>query len=258
MRSVSKLWPAVLVSSLVGCGGGGGGGGGGPTPQPNASIGGIWKGTDSISGLPVIGLAAETGQFHFIRQDGVQYYGTGTTSGNAVTANFTGVTPLGTAFPDGSTYGTGTLSGTVSERSTLSGSTSFRTAAGNSDSGNVTLTYNALYDRDSSLTTIAGNFTDVKTGDVVSVSASGVIFEQDPATGCVVNGNVGIIDSRYDAYSVQWTYSSCTGANAVLNGLTFNGIGTLDNTVTPEQAIVGVTATTGTTGYAVVLVLQRT
>jgi hypothetical protein len=89
------------------------------------------------------------------------------------------------------------------------------------------------------------------------VDANGSVFSQDPATGCVVNGTVSIIDSRYNAYRVQFTYANCTGQAVVLNGLQFNGLATLDNTQTPEQAIVAVTAKSGNAEYAVVLQLNR-
>jgi hypothetical protein len=123
-------------------------------------------------------------------------------------------------------------------------------------SGTFTLTYDALYDRDSSLATISGNFQEPN-GTVVSVDASGNIFGQDATTGCVVNGRASIIDSRYNAYRIQYTYGSCTGQLAVLNGVTFKGLGTLDNTAAPEQAIIAVTSQTGTTTLGLIEVLDR-
>lgn len=249
-----NLGLTVLVGALVGCGGGGGSSNAPPPPPPvNASAGGIWEGTTS-DGAQILGLVTESGEFHFLQDDGVQYFGTVVTSQNAVSANFTGVTEFGADFPYGSTSGTGTLTGTVQERMSLSGTSNFRSALGNSKVSTVTLTYTALYERDSSLATIAGNFTEVGTGDVMSINASGVAFMQYPGSGCVINGTVAIIDGRFNAYRVQYTYSSCQGQNAVLNGATFRGLAELDNTAAPEQLVVGATGTVGTTGVAAVFI----
>lgn len=93
---------------------------------------------------------------------------------------------------------------------------------------------------------------------VVNVNANGVIFSQDASTGCVINGQVSIIDSRYNAYRVQYSYSSCVAANAFLNGTTMRGIATLDNTAPPDEFIIaGVTGTAGSTRVAIVHVLIR-
>ena len=104
------------------------------------------------------------------------------------------------------------------------------------------MTYNALYERPSALTTVAGDWTDVAQAvDQISVASNGTIFGQSPATNCVSNGQVSLIDTAYNAYDVHWTYSNCQGTEAILNGVQFQGIGTLDNTVSPEMFILGAT-----------------
>ena len=255
--SARRLVAAGIVMLIAGCGGGGSSGSStsAPAPVTNASPGGIWSGTESASGLTVLGLVDESGEFHFIRSDNVQYVGTATTSGTSVTANFDGFTNLGTQFPDGSTHGSGSVSGTVNARSSMTLSTQFRTDAGTSSSGTLNLPFNALYNRASSLSTIAGNFADG--GNTITVSSNGAIFEQDPNTGCVVNGTVSIINASYNAYRIAYSFASCTGQAAVLNGLQFTGLGTLDNTQSPEHAVVGVTAMSGSTKMAIVLNLPR-
>jgi hypothetical protein len=244
----------ALLGLLAACGGGGYGSG---MTVTNASPGGIWTGTDSISGLAVVGLVDEAGEFHFIRTDGVQYVGQAMVSGNTVSANFDGYTPFGSTFPDNSTHGMGTLSGTVQERSSLSGNTMFVTDANSTSNGTISLTFNALYNSGSSFSAIAGNYTDPATGDTVSVSSAGVIFSQDATTGCVVNGNVSIINAAYDAYAVSYTYGNCIGTAAVLNGVQFSGLGTLDINTNPVQAIIGVNGKSGAVSYAVVLTLNH-
>jgi hypothetical protein len=223
----------------------------------NASAGGLWAGQLG-DGTQLVGIVAETGEFHFIQEDGVQYFGTISTSQSSATANVTGVTPLGSTFTDGSTYGTGTLSGTVQERVHLAGNSNFRTSAGNTITNSVTLDYDALYERDSSLQTVAGNFVDFGSGGVVNINSDGTAFMQDPSSNCVINGTVSIIDARYNVYRVQYHYSSCTAELAVLNGVTFRGLGVLDNTSSPEAFIIAVTGAVGTTGYAEIHVLERT
>lgn len=65
------------------------------SPPPDASAGGIWQGTESSTGLEILGLVTETGEAHFIRSDGVQYFGTVEVDVNSVSGDFTGVTPIG-------------------------------------------------------------------------------------------------------------------------------------------------------------------
>jgi hypothetical protein len=65
-----------------------GGGSGGETdyvvnPEPGA----IWRGTDPITGLAVVGIVGYPGHFHVIRADGVQVTGTAVTAPGAIVAN---------------------------------------------------------------------------------------------------------------------------------------------------------------------------
>jgi len=251
---MKNLTGIICVSILTsGCGGGGGSN---PAAQ-NASPGGIWRGTDSVTGYPMVGLVTETGEAHFIRNDGVQFVGTVATSGNSISANYEGFTQFGYVFPDGSTHGTGNLSGTVSARSSISASGTFTTDKGESNNATLSLTFDSLYKRASSLATIAGNFLH-PASNVISINSNGAIFMQDPNTQCVVNGTVSIINASYNAYRVQYSYANCTGSAATLNGVQFSGLGTLDNTVSPERAIVGVTGQSGSTKLAIVWSLPRT
>lgn len=240
------------------CGGGGSSSDSGTTTTTaNASPGGIWRGTESVTGLEILGLITESGKFHFIRADGVQYVGTASTSGSSISANFEGFTPFGMSWSDGSTHGTGSTSGTIQARSSITGTTQFRTDAGTATNGTGNLTFDALYDRASSLETLSGNFMDSTTGVVVTVNSNGSAFAQNPATGCVMNRSVSIINASYNAYRVEFSYASCHGQAAALNGVQFSGIATLDNTVSPERGVVGVTGQSGGTRYAVVSTLTR-
>jgi hypothetical protein len=241
MAAIYQLaWMCVPLLILAGCGGGGGGGSAPPIAVQNASPGGIWKGNDPISGLSVVGVITETGQLQFIRSDGAMYYGAVSTSGTNVSGNYTGVAPTGFVFSDGSKYGTGSISGTVQARQILSGTLTFTTSAGHQSSGSGTFTFDSLYNSGSSLATIAGNYTDSTDNSVVNVNANGVAFSQSPLTGCVINGQVSIIDASYDAYGISYSFSNCLGSAAFLNGTTARGLGVLDTTTNPPIAIVGV------------------
>lgn len=255
MRHFARV-PYVAASALLAACGGGGYGGGGTNSQ-NAAPGGIWSGTDSDSPLAVTGIIDEQGQLRFIRADGVQYVGTVTTSGNSISASFDGYTPFGSTFSDGSTHETGMLTGTIEARVSITASTQSTTDKGAVSKGTLAMTFNPLYNQASSLAAIAGNYAEAGSSTAVSIDASGAIVSQDASTGCVVNGSAAIIDASYDAYSVQATYASCTGAAAVLNGITFSGLATLDTSVSPTQLIAGVTGSSGGTTYALVYTLTH-
>ncbi len=146
------------------------------------------------------------------------------------------------------------LTGTIDARVSITASTQSTTDKGAVSKGTLALSFNPLYDQASSLAAIAGNYAEAgsASGTVVSINANGAIFSQDASTGCVVNGSAAIINASYDAYSIQASYASCTGAAAVLNGITFSGLATLDTSVTPIQLIAGMTGSGAGTTYAVV------
>ena len=252
-KSLAFVCSLLFLLAAAGCGGGDEGG----SLVTTASPGGIWGGTDSASGLQVSGLVDESGQFHFIRSDLVQFVGMATTSSNSVSASFEGFTQVGTSFADGATHGTGTLTGTITERSALMLSYQFSTDAGTASSGTLNLSYNSLYDLDSSLAAISGNYTEPTTGTTVSISGSGAITSQDPNTGCVVSGQVSVINSMYNAYEVTYAYASCSGTSAILNGVQFSGLATLNNNSNPVQAVIAVTGTAGSVDLSLVLTLNQ-
>lgn len=254
MRGMIAAGTVVL---LAGCGGGGSGLGN-STGANNATAGGIWRGSESVSGLGVVGIVNESGNFTFVRADGVQYIGTATISGTSVTANVEGIVPLGFTFADGSHHGTGTISGTIQARQALDASTKFTTDLGNASTGTLNLTFDALYNLASSLNTISGNYTNTANNVVVTVGTNGSIFSQDSTSGCVLNGTVSIINASYNAYNVTFDYASCTGQFSSLNGISFTGMAMLDNTVTPEQIVVAATGTANGTKYSVVLKFNKT
>jgi hypothetical protein len=143
-------------------------------------------------------------------------------------------------FPDGSTTGTGTYTGTVQARSTLNGSVRFTTQRGETATGNATLSFNSVYNQSSSLAKIAGNYRDLDTNAVINLSSNGVIFSQDPVTACIVNGVVAVINSSYNAYRIEYSFTGCRSPYTRLNGTTARGLATLDTTTSPNRAVIGV------------------
>jgi hypothetical protein len=259
----SGLIAGILCVSagLSGCDGGegdlNGKGNDGGSSVPNASPGGVWKGTESVSGASVFGVADELGDFYFERSDGVLYVGTATTSGNSVSASFDGFVTSGNTFPDGSTQGTGTLSGTIDPHTSISAKTQFTTAASSTSTGSLSLTFDSLYNSASSLATLSGNFTNSTDAAAVTLSSNGTIFSQDAKSSCVLNGTVYIINASYNAYRVVFEFSSCQGQSAAFNAVQFTGLATLDTGVSPQVVHIAATGASGTTKYALVYNLTR-
>lgn len=251
MRMHYLLTGLLLGLAITACGGGGGStqgtdtsstGSGSPS---NASPGGIWEGV-TAAGEEIFGLVTEQGEFHFIGDffgdQLTHYFGTLEVSGEQITADFTGITDVFSAFPDGSRSGTGTLSGTVRARDSLSAQSEFATRS-LTNSIPLELRYNDIYERDSSLQIISGTYQEDPDDGTLTIDSQGRAFLQDPVTHCVIDGEVGIIDTDYNAYQVEFSYSSCTGPAAALNGAMFNGIATLYEDERATYLIVGATAT---------------
>lgn len=216
MRNILIL--ACLIA-LAGCGGGGGGGSStGTNPPPtNADPGGIWFGTahNTTAGLTfqLIGVSIGTGEFRFLDDQGVQYFGSIKVSGTAFTGSLTAYAPVGTVFSNGSPVLTGNISGTISQRASFSGQYTLSTG----ERGTISLTYDALYDRDSSIPLVSGTWQD-DFGNTYTVDSQGSIFAQDSA-GCVYSGNISVVNSAFNAYRVNLQVSNCGPINGSYNGL---------------------------------------
>jgi hypothetical protein len=87
--------------------------------------------------------------------------------------------------------------------------------------------YNPAYDTDSSLADIAGNYTfpPKPQTNTLNINASGVVFGMlDNGPNCTVNGQVQIIDARFNLYRFEIQLSLCQGITGQLyNGTTFRG-----------------------------------
>ena len=228
--------------------------GGSTTPTTtNASATGIWGGTDSATGLSIIGYINSAGQAVFIRGDGVQFVGPTQVSGDTLVAAVVGYTDFGTTFNDGSTYGLGTLNGTVSTGTSLTLSLTFTTNGGTMQNSSWSLAFNSLSNAGSSLGTISANYTDNASGSVVTIAADGVMTGQNPQNGCVLNGTVTVTNSTYDVYQVTVTYENCTGSYAALNGVQLTGLAAVNKGTSPTQVTIGLAGASATGKYAIVL-----
>lgn len=251
--------PAIAIFALAACGGGGGS----SPPVPDGAVGGYWEGTLEIEGegiVGMIGLVAESGQGHFLREDGVQYWGTLTSSGRQIAAAVSGATPFGTSFPDGSVSGTGSIDGSVIPRAVMEGSLDFTTSGSTSGQGEISLFFDSIYGRRSSLVSIAGNYTSASApgSDSVNISSTGTVFGQSPTTSCVISGQVKLIDPAFNAYDVRVSYSGCEGAYGTLNGSTFGGLGMLDNRTAPQTLVALLQGTVSGEPMSLPFIYERT
>jgi len=263
MKLSNRYISFAAAAVLSGCGGGGGGSGD-PSSQPqqsNQSPGGYWttnytvtSGPNTGDSIKAVAIVSETGQLYYAarnQNNGCAEVGFGQISvtGDTVSGSFDGAVVQWTTIPgvnttcaysDGSISATGTISGVVNTGSSLTLTTDATTSSGTA-LGSETFDWafnSSMYNTTSSLATVAGNYTDG--GDTLSISGSGVIFEQDPASGCVLNGQVSLIDSQYNVYSLSATVSNCMGAAAAANGVSVSGLATLDQTVSPVQLEFGI------------------
>jgi hypothetical protein len=260
---------AVLVAlALVGgCGGGSGSGSGTSPPPPppvNASPGGIWVGTDPISSTPVLGLVAETGELLFNAggaiNGGAYYVGQFTVDRNAANADIDAIAMQNSHYPDGATWGTGTLGGQIVERTSIDGGVTINTdpappTEGRTYSNSLSLTFSSQYNRASSLATFAGNYG--PSSLALTISADGVLFAQDGGTGCVINGVITTIDTRFNMYALTLSTMNCAAEFGVPDGAQLNGLATLNNSQAPEYVIIRAADMVSATKSAMTITMNR-
>jgi hypothetical protein len=234
---------------------------------------GIWTGTDNTTGLALMGIvntqgqANPTGQAVFFRADGQQYTGAVTALQNNISGSLQSYSQAGTTFPDGSTFGVGALGGTVTTEGSLDGTFTLTTLNKTQTTTTWSLVYDKIYTNPSSLGAIAGTYTDASTNDpsygaTVTIGSGGAIsVATPPASGCVLSGQVTVSDATYNIYTISLSYTGCGSSTpqAVLNGIHFTGVGTIDNTITPNQVLIAVTGISSKQiSYGLVMTLQAT
>jgi hypothetical protein len=252
MRSFGSVLAALI---LVGCNSPTDGGGGSGTGPTDASATGVWSGTDSVTGLAVTAFIDSGGQATFFRSDGVQFTGAVQVSGSTLAVTVDGYTQFPATFNDQSNFGIGTLNGSVTTATSITASLTFTTNGGTALSGSWGLTYLAQSNTASSTGAVSGNYTDNATGAVTSINSAGVMTSQNPNNNCVLNGSISTKDSSHNIYQVAFTYGSCTGNYAVLNGVQFTGLASLNTASSPVQLGMAVTGASSTAKYGIVSTL---
>ncbi|MDH4049096.1 MAG: hypothetical protein OEW68_07600 [Gammaproteobacteria bacterium] len=217
MNKFKVLACAGLMSVLAACGGGSDAPATPPvvvTPPPVDQLpGGLWFGTmtfDAAMGSEdVIGMVSEDGRLRLISADTLtQMSALVTVAGTSLTGDGKAFASPGGIWPDGSTVGDLSIAATVAQRNTMSGAWS--TTA--TESGTFDLYYDDFYERDSSLSLLSGMWTaydDLGNPDVTFTIQNSGSFDGQNMQGCVSNGQISIIDSRFDLYAVQSTISGC-------------------------------------------------
>ncbi len=202
---------ASLIVCLTACGGGGKSTGSGPQ-----SPGGIWFDPDAGGGF----LIAENGDLQAqLRLDGAfsPLLGAGTvsvTQNNVLSGSFElagDISPL--PNQQGEDLGC-SVSGTVLERQTLSVDVTCADSNGVVYDETLAMMYDgSIYERESSLDAIAGNYTFPFQPDTnfLSITGDGTIMGSFHNFGaqCLVNGTAAIIDADYTLLDISWTMSSC-------------------------------------------------
>lgn len=236
----------IALVFVASCGGGGGGSSGNSSTAPtipNAAVGGIWQGKDPFSGADIIGVVAEDGRAQFVVFDArpyTQYWGTLSTNGNSL------VTSTFQAADSGTYYGSATISGTITARQSMQITVAFSpapgcpaTTCGSARTSSGTLTFNSLYNRGGALSRVAGNWQDIDTGQIYNINSSGVVFQQDVVTGCIINGQVSTLNTSFNAYAATYSYSACRAPFTALNGTQATGLIAVDDTTSPNRIALG-------------------
>jgi hypothetical protein len=223
------------------------------TPTPNATVVGLWTGTDADSTLGLNAIIDSTGEMIVIRSDGAQFVGNLQISGDTIAAALDGYANFGSSFPDNSIYGIGTLDGAVNPGTSITATVSFTTNGNTSIPGSWSFTPGALTSVGSSLSSVTGNFADNATGATVSITSSGAMTSQnEPGTGCILTGTIGTADPAVDEYQVSYTLQLCTANYAVLNGVSFTGMGYLDFSTIPATLIYAVAGSLANGNFGIV------
>lgn len=238
-----------------------------PTPRVvNQSVGGLWNGATNLSTAEPASikvLVSEDGRFFSyalntsndcadLSTGNISVAGN-VLSGSVQTSVVVVQSTTGCQYSDGTTFSTSTITGSVEQQVQLNVTLTTTTSAGNvlaSESGS--LNYDNLYSEASSLDKINANWTTPE-GDTLSINVNGQLTGQQVGTGCILNGQVSLIDARYNAYTVTLTYGSCNANYALLNGAEANGLAYVDDTKNPVVLVFGYKATTTNNGTLIVV-----
>ncbi len=223
MTLTSRFGPALTITGttlLVSCGGGGYGSscgsygsygsygscGPGPLfPGPDGIYEGSAGSQMSPQSTPVVAIIAENGQGRAAAADGSSYYRLNVgTSGNNVNGGY-------------SAEAQGT-SGTVGGVITQTGLNMTLTDTTNAQQS-LTLTFDTVYNRSSSLASLAGNWTATANGVTLTATVQpDGSFTASDSNSCTYQGNFSLIDPTFDVYA-ETHVRSCSGVAVTFTGL---------------------------------------
>jgi hypothetical protein len=207
--------PPPVIGDVCDAGTGGGG-----------APGGIWVG-ELGSGERMLLLAAETGEFRLLSPNSwgwsqiagtFQVDGTGMRATNAALAWVSGFTWLETS------YALVEMEATLDEQGDIE--VDYWSTAGDAGSATLSLaSYDALYQRGSSLPTLAGTY--ISQNTTLAIDDQGEIFYQGGS--CVGNGRAGLIDPNFNMYRIDIEVEVCTGNTVHAPGRPFSGLAYLSD-----------------------------
>jgi len=121
---------------------------------------------------------------------------------------------------DGTKFSTATIQGKIDKKNP-SIEAQFKTSPAN-DEGNISLRYNKIFERNSSMQTIQGNW-EYASDDIllqIEISESGA-FKGADTLGCNFYGDVSLLDKNINAYSVNLEIASCNTADGHYKGMVY-------------------------------------
>lgn len=190
-------------------------------PGSSQSPGGIWSGSIRSSNGEVfeaLGFVTESGEMRFITSDSEQSVGTMTVKNSSFDATLIAYLPVGSYYIDtGLTFAMGNASGILAERSYLFGSAYLNGIV----TSEFDFSYDPIYERSSSLSKIAGKYSDKGPGGFVenyTVDGVGRITGSN-SDGCRYNGALSLLNTKYNLYRIVVTITSCDVLNGEYSGL---------------------------------------
>jgi len=182
-------------------------------PGPDGIYEGSLTSAASPQGTPVVAIISENGEGRISTADGSYYRLTVGTSGNNLDGSYRGYSQsigAGNAAPPAS----GTVSGTITSTGlnlTLTDMMSVQQS--------LTLTFDDAYNRTSSLTALAGNWTATVNGLTLTatIQPDGTFTASD-SNNCTYSGAFSLVDPTFDVYA-ETHVRSCNGAAVTFTGL---------------------------------------
>lgn len=235
---LTSLMVIMLILNITGCGGGSGSSFYNPiennqtTPLPDfktpKTIGGYWEGYLYSETLDqyyqVYALASEYDEIRIVDINGSQIFGTALVDESVLlapagwTGNLIALASPYVTFHDGTTSGAFNVNGVISQRNTLQGNW-----IGLGESGTMDLTFDEIYNRDSSLDILSGlwllpQLYGLDVNILLTIQNDGTITGHD-ALLSTWTGNVEIIASEFNMYRVNVTETTIGGIEYNYSGL---------------------------------------